>query len=91
MVILQRKPSKETQFAGEVAKEIVGEQNVDINAKPIMASEDFSYMIEERPGVIFTSGRVLECLSTIQNMTSMMICRLWEQAFCKIGRKVKPD
>ena len=72
---------KQTQFAGEVAKEIVGEQNVDINAKPIMASEDFSYMIEERPGVIFMSGRVLECLSTIQNMTSMMICRLWEQAF----------
>ncbi|MDC3169738.1 M20 family metallopeptidase [Paracoccaceae bacterium] len=48
---------KETQFAGEVAKEIVGEQNVDINAKPIMASEDFSYMIEERPGCYFHVGQ----------------------------------
>ena len=48
---------KETQFAGEVAKEIVGDQNVDINAKPIMASEDFSYMIEERPGCYFHVGQ----------------------------------
>ena len=43
---------KETEFAADVAKEVVGAKNVDIDAKPIMASEDFSYMIEERLGVI---------------------------------------
>ena len=48
---------KETKFAADVAEEIVGVQNVDINAKPIMASEDFSYMIEERPGCYFHVGQ----------------------------------
>ncbi len=48
---------RETKFAAEAAKEIVGAQNVDINAKPIMASEDFSYMLEERPGCYFHVGQ----------------------------------
>ena len=48
---------KETKFAADVAEEIVGVQNVDINAKPIMASEDFSYMLEERPGCYFHLGQ----------------------------------
>ena len=48
---------KETKFAAEVAEEVVGVQNVDMNAKPIMASEDFSYMIEERPGCYFHVGQ----------------------------------
>ena len=48
---------RETKFAAEVAKEIVGVQNVYINAKPIMASEDFSYMIEKRPGCYFHVGQ----------------------------------
>ena len=48
---------KETEFAADVAKEVVGAKNVDIDAKPIMASEDFSYMIEERPGCYFHVGQ----------------------------------
>ena len=48
---------KETKFSAEVAKEIVGVQNVNINTKPIMASEDFSYMLEERPGCYFHIGQ----------------------------------
>ena len=48
---------RETKFAADVAKEIVGAKNVDIDAKPIMASEDFSYMIEERPGCYFHVGQ----------------------------------
>ncbi len=48
---------KETKFSADVAKEIVGVQNVDINTKPIMASEDFAYMIEERPGCYFHVGQ----------------------------------
>ena len=41
MVIPYSKSPRETKFAAEVAKEIVGVQNVDINAKPIMASGIF--------------------------------------------------
>ena len=48
---------KETEFAADVAKEIVGAKNVEIDAKPIMASEDFSYMIKERPGCYFHVGQ----------------------------------
>ncbi len=48
---------KETKFAADVAREIVDQQNVNINAEPIMASEDFSYMIEKRPGCYFHVGQ----------------------------------
>ncbi|MCW1955019.1 MAG: M20 family metallopeptidase [Roseobacter sp.] len=39
-----------TAFAAEVAREIVGAALVDEEAKPMMAAEDFSYMLEQRPG-----------------------------------------
>ena len=48
---------KETIFAANVAKKIVGAENVDAKAEPIMASEDFSYMIEERPGSYLHVGQ----------------------------------
>jgi len=48
---------KESNFAAEVAKEIVGIENVNANAEPIMASEDFSYMIQERPGAFLHIGQ----------------------------------
>ena len=48
---------KETIFAANVAKQIVGAENVDAKAEPIMASEDFSYMIEERPGSYLHVGQ----------------------------------
>ena len=37
-----------TEFAAEVARSISG--NVDNDVDPIMPAEDFSYMLEERPG-----------------------------------------
>lgn len=40
-----------TAFAADVAREIVGEAKVDDAAKPMMAAEDFSYMLEARPGM----------------------------------------
>lgn len=40
-----------TAFAADVAREIVGEAKVMDDAKPMMAAEDFSYMLEQRPGV----------------------------------------
>ena len=49
--------SDKTVFAAKVAAEIVGSENVNANAEPIMASEDFSYMIEERPGSYLHVGQ----------------------------------
>ena len=40
-----------TAFAADVAREIVGEAKVTDEAKPMMAAEDFSYRLEQRPGV----------------------------------------
>ncbi len=40
----------ETQFAVETAKEIVGEARVNDKAGREMGAEDFSYMLEQRPG-----------------------------------------
>ena len=43
-----------TAFAAEVAKDVAG--NVDDNVDPIMPAEDFSYMLEERPGAYIFLG-----------------------------------
>ena len=48
---------KETEFAVEVAKDISGPENVDGNALPIMAAEDFSYMLEKCPGSYLHVGQ----------------------------------
>jgi hippurate hydrolase len=37
-------------FATEVARDVVGQARVDGDAKPLMAAEDFSYMLNARPG-----------------------------------------
>jgi hippurate hydrolase len=37
-------------FAAEVARDVVGEAAVDDATTPMMAAEDFSYMLEARPG-----------------------------------------
>ena len=37
-------------IAGEVAGEIVGTDRVNLNPKPAMGSEDFAYMLIEKPG-----------------------------------------
>lgn len=48
-------PAK-TAFAAEVAREIAGEGAVDANSPREMGSEDFSYMLEARPGAYFFLG-----------------------------------
>ena len=45
------------RFAAEVAAEIAGESRVDFNSAPIMAAEDFSYMLEARPGAYINLGQ----------------------------------
>ena len=46
----------QTLFAQEVATDVAGEMHVDPAAPPLMAAEDFAYMLEERPGAYIFIG-----------------------------------
>ena len=48
--------ARETEFAVGVARSIVGHANVEAQRKPLMGSEDFAFMLEERPGNIMLIG-----------------------------------
>ena len=41
---------EEANLAGQVAQEIAGEEKVNLSPKPGMGSEDFAYMLQEKPG-----------------------------------------
>jgi len=45
-----------TAFAVGVAAEVVGAANVNADAPPVMGGEDFSYMLEQRPGAFIFIG-----------------------------------
>jgi amidohydrolase len=45
-----------TNYAADVAKQIVGAGKVDINTPPLMGAEDFSFMLKERPGAYIFMG-----------------------------------
>ena len=47
---------KQTEIAAEVAREIVGNENVNTNMPPVMGSEDFSFLLNERPGSFLWIG-----------------------------------
>ncbi len=47
---------RETSFAAAVAREIVGDTKVATDLAPVMGAEDFSYMLEERPGAFIFVG-----------------------------------
>jgi amidohydrolase len=46
----------QTDFAVKVAKSVVGEDKVDADTPPLMGAEDFSYMLNERPGCYIFVG-----------------------------------
>jgi len=48
--------TKEAEFAARVCAELVGKDNVERNPPLIMASEDFSFMLEKVPGCYFNIG-----------------------------------
>jgi hippurate hydrolase len=48
-------PAK-TAFMTEVAKAVAGESGVDTTVAPLMGAEDFSYMLEQRPGAYIFVG-----------------------------------
>ncbi len=47
----------ETEFAVGVARGIAGAEKVEAECPPIMAAEDFAYMLEERPGAYLFLGQ----------------------------------
>ncbi len=47
---------QETAFAAEVARQVTGEMGVDTDVAPTMGAEDFSYMLNERPGALIWIG-----------------------------------
>jgi hippurate hydrolase len=47
---------RETGIAARVAAEVLGEDNVRTDAPPLMGSEDFAYLLQERPGCYIWLG-----------------------------------
>ncbi|MEE9588448.1 MAG: M20 aminoacylase family protein [Hyphomicrobiaceae bacterium] len=52
-----RNHGQQTAFAVGVARDIVGENNVEDATPPIMGGEDFSFMLEARPGAFIFVGQ----------------------------------
>lgn len=48
--------AKETGYAAAVARAISGDGSVDDDCNPLMAAEDFSFMLNERPGAYIFLG-----------------------------------
>jgi len=47
---------EQTVFAGNIAADIAGEQNLTRSMQPLMGGEDFSYMLRARPGAFIFIG-----------------------------------
>lgn len=47
---------KQTAFAVDCARSLVGDENVNGTMEPLMGSEDFAFMLEARPGNIMLIG-----------------------------------
>ena len=46
----------QTDFAAGIARKVAGDSHVDSKAPPVMGSEDFSFMLEARPGAFIFVG-----------------------------------
>jgi amidohydrolase len=51
-----RNHEQQAAFAAEVAGDVVGRERVDTKAAPVMGAEDFSFMLEARPGAFIFVG-----------------------------------
>jgi amidohydrolase len=47
---------RQTSFAAEVASQVVGKERVDTTVPPVMGAEDFSFMLQARPGAFIFIG-----------------------------------
>ena len=48
---------KESEFAAKIAKQMVGEENVNTDIEPSMGGEDFSYLLNKKPGSYLYIGQ----------------------------------
>ena len=48
--------ARQTDFAASIATQVVGAGNVDTDLAPVMGGEDFSFMLEARPGAFIFMG-----------------------------------
>jgi amidohydrolase len=48
--------ARQTDFAATVATEVAGGERVDTDVPPVMGAEDFSFMLEARPGAFIFVG-----------------------------------
>jgi hippurate hydrolase len=53
---VMRNHERQTAFAVSIAAQIVGRERVDAAAAPVMGGEDFSFMLEARPGAFIFVG-----------------------------------
>jgi amidohydrolase len=51
-----RNHERQTAFAAATAAEVVGREHVDPDTAPVMGAEDFSFMLEARPGAFIFVG-----------------------------------
>jgi hippurate hydrolase len=51
-----RNHERQTAFAANIAAEIAGQERVDVETPPIMGAEDFSFMLNARPGALIFIG-----------------------------------
>jgi amidohydrolase len=51
-----RNHERQASFAASVAAEVVGRERVDDQVAPVMGAEDFSFMLEARPGAFIFAG-----------------------------------
>jgi amidohydrolase len=51
-----RNHERQAQFAASVAAQVVGGERVDDQVAPVMGAEDFSFMLEARPGAFIFVG-----------------------------------
>ena len=51
-----RNHERQASFAASVAGEVVGRERVDDQVAPVMGAEDFSFMLEARPGAFIFAG-----------------------------------
>jgi amidohydrolase len=51
-----RNHAREAAFAASVAAQVVGGERVDTNVAPVMGAEDFSFMLNARPGAFIFVG-----------------------------------
>jgi amidohydrolase len=51
-----RNHERQTAFAASVAKDVAGRERVDDQAPPVLGAEDFSFMLEARPGAFIFVG-----------------------------------